>query len=216
MPGGEQHGTSSAMANRQQITRPSPALIAARKREIAKRYARKDKRSIPLTFAAVRLSELNRLYQYRHGRELPATDDGLQAARLAVHHIGRLRDAARRIGSWLDYWTPWLDLASRERLIRDATEHPLRWRADKIAWKLRVTAGERQALNLRTIGAIDETRAERQAKARILKRERDQARRRAQGVKPRADYERNAIAKQAPWEAVGISRATWYRRRLRL
>lgn len=29
---------------------------------------------------------------------------------------------------------------------------------------------------------------------------------------PRAEYEANSIAKAAPWEALGMSRATWYRR----
>ena len=29
---------------------------------------------------------------------------------------------------------------------------------------------------------------------------------------PRAEYEANSIARAAPWEALGMSRATWYRK----
>ena len=32
-------------------------------------------------------------------------------------------------------------------------------------------------------------------------------------AEPRADYERRGMARSAPWETEGISRATWYRRR---
>ena len=50
-----------------------------------------------------------------------------------------------------------------------------------------------------------------------LARQRDtentRTRRRAAGIVNRSEYESNAISKQKPWEAEGISRATWYRRR---
>lgn len=29
---------------------------------------------------------------------------------------------------------------------------------------------------------------------------------------PRAEYEANSITRAAPWEALGMSRATWYRK----
>jgi hypothetical protein len=32
-------------------------------------------------------------------------------------------------------------------------------------------------------------------------------------AEPRRDYEARSIARQKPWLALGISRATWYRRR---
>lgn len=42
-------------------------------------------------------------------------------------------------------------------------------------------------------------------------RKRDEVRRRAAGAIERAEYEANAISKQKPWEALGMSRAKWYR-----
>jgi hypothetical protein len=42
-------------------------------------------------------------------------------------------------------------------------------------------------------------------------RKRDEARRRAAGAVERATYEANALSRQKPWEALGMSRASWYR-----
>lgn len=193
------------------MRRPSPAQIAARKREIAHRYARKHYRSKPITFSAVRAAELARLYEHRYGAQLPDTEAGVTAMRVMLDHLGQLRDAPRRISRWLDRWAPWLSEVSHERAITDAVQHPLRYRADKLAWKLRVTAAERTALALRTIGAIDMPKAERLAQAKQRRRDRDEARRRAQGAIPRAEYRAAAIARARPWTALGISRAKWYR-----
>ena len=42
-------------------------------------------------------------------------------------------------------------------------------------------------------------------------RKRDEARRRAAGAVDRATYEANSASRQKPWEALGMSRASWYR-----
>jgi ElaB/YqjD/DUF883 family membrane-anchored ribosome-binding protein len=42
-------------------------------------------------------------------------------------------------------------------------------------------------------------------------RKRDEARRRAAGAVERATYEANSLTRQKPWEALGMSRASWYR-----
>jgi len=90
-------------------------------------------------------------------------------------------------------------------------------RADAVANLLRVTMAERLALGLRTIGACDVTPAERR---RIMKekkmrqdRERQSAKRNSEGRKSRSEYEKNSLSQQRPWEAEGISRRTWERRR---
>lgn len=42
-------------------------------------------------------------------------------------------------------------------------------------------------------------------------REREKVRRRAAGAVDRESYEANSLSRQKPWEALGMSRATWYR-----
>jgi len=55
----------------------------------------------------------------------------------------------------------------------------------------------------------DPLRLEKQAKAH---KERITAKRRANGVITRSEYEENSISNQKPWESLGISRATYYRK----
>lgn len=144
------------------IVRPSPIVVSRKRREIAKRYAAKRRRFGPVSFAAIRVSELSRLFAHRYsGLQLPDSDEGVQMARVMAHHMGRLRDAPRRISQWCERNAPWLGLQEIERLIRDATECPLRWKADRLAWLLGVTAAERDEVGLRTIGATDQTREQR-------------------------------------------------------
>src|SRR6266403_3434187 len=100
------------------VFRPSPAQIAIRKREIAKRYARKASRSFakkPRTMAALRMADLTKLFDHRFNKmQLPESDDAVMCARIMAHHIGALPDSARRISSWLMQCTPWLPMAEQE------------------------------------------------------------------------------------------------------
>lgn len=85
-------------------------------------------------------------------------------------------------------------------------------RSDALAEMLSVTAEERWACRITTIGAIDETREERAARAGQERKNRDRERIRTKRVgkhKPRSA----ALTQTKPWEEEGISRATWYRRR---
>ncbi len=67
----------------------------------------------------------------------------------------------------------------------------------------------REALGEDERNRRDPLRLEKQAQA-----DRDQktARRRAAGAVTRAEYEANSVSKQKPWENLGISRATYYRK----
>ena len=93
--------------------------------------------------------------------------------------------------------------------VRERNGHTL-IRSDEIARMLSVTAEERWLCNIKTIGAIDETREERKARHKVEKNERDRERIRA----TRAGQHRPqalSLSARKPWEAAGVSRATWYR-----
>jgi hypothetical protein len=169
------------------VKRPSPELIAARKFEIAKRYAQKSrvgKRS--RSMAAIRLSELTRWLHdaYGEGTELEASDDGYAIVRLFAHHLGGLPDAPRRITVWRDSYAPWLDPRNLERLISEVVSCPLKFSADKLAWKIRLTDAKRTELKIKTIGAIDCNRDQRKARQRKRRAEREKARRAAKRTTP--------------------------------
>jgi len=51
---------------------------------------------------------------------------------------------------------------------------------------------------------------------RTMDRDRVMAKRRDAGAVPRKEYEENSLTQTRPWEACGISRATYYRWNLKL
>lgn len=179
---------------------------------MAKRKAGKGSSSRIL--ASTRVSDLTTLFGHRYGRngQLPEGDEGYQAARVMVHHIGRLKHGQRRMSDWLLRCAPWMSPREHERLLSEVEECPLKWSADKLAWKLRVTQLERDNLGITTIGAIDMPKAERIKRRAQAKRDRMRAIRRAKGAMSRAEY-REAVRSAKPWEAEGLSRASWYRKR---
>jgi hypothetical protein len=90
---------------------------------------------------------------------------------------------------------------------------PDRLSAEQVAELLPTTFDDRQWLKLWTFGACDMTpqqRRKRSNKERQRKeRERSKEKRRAAGAKPHAE----SLSRTRPWEAEGISRSTWDRRR---
>ncbi|WP_394869383.1 hypothetical protein [Klebsiella pneumoniae] len=60
---------------------------------------------------------------------------------------------------------------------------------------------------LKTIISTDEAQKRRRERDRL----RDEERRRAAGQLEREAYEANSLSRQKPWEAMGMSRAKWYR-----
>lgn len=185
--------------------RPSPEQIAARKFEIAKRYRRKSAKLANRSrgLAAIRLSELTRWLDdtFGQGVELEASDASYSLVRIVAHHLGALPDSPRRITRWTGTYAPWISPRDLERLIREVIECPIKWGADKLAWKLRLSDATRTRLKIRTIGAFDLTKAQRIARRKAKQAKYDQQRR------PR---KRQPVGQ--PWIAAGLSRATWYRR----
>lgn len=163
--------------------RPNPAELAALRLEIAQRYKRQAAQSAGLRnrsrgMAAIRLAELTRWLDdtFGQGVELEPNAQGETIVRIFAHHFGALRDAPRRFTSWILIYAPWLDLRARERLIRDAAERPIKWSADKLAWKIGLKDEQRTRLKIRTIGAIDCSKEQRKARRKAKRAERDAAR----------------------------------------
>ena len=191
-----------------------PRAVDQRRAEIARRYKAKNANKPPISLTALRIAELRRLFLDRYGRTLPDDDAGRDDVLVMAHHIARRQgDPSRAIRSWIELQAPWMTSTETAVTISTVLARPLRWRADKLALRLRLTEAERRRLHICTIGAIDMTKAERKEARKLRQRQRDRARRRARGAKPRHHYEANSISRAKPWLALGISRATWYRQR---
>jgi hypothetical protein len=188
---------------------------ATRRAEIARRYD-KDKGERPrVSQAVLRCAQLRRLFQARYGHVLPDEDAGREDAFVMINHLAKRPDAQRLVPAFLSLWCPWMTTDEIGAMTTKVIAKPLRWKADTLAARLNLEHAERQRHRITTIGATDLTKEQREARRRSRKQQRKKLKRRAQGVKPRAEYEANSLSRTKPWEAEGISRSTWGRRRRR-
>lgn len=172
----------------------------------------KAPRRTPMQLVALRLHDLAKIFRHRYGVVLPDDDAGRDDLVVAVNHLASLARPRRHIANWIELWAPWLTAGERE-MVGAALANPQHWKADALAWRLRLTKEERRMLGITTIGAIDENKAARAKRRRQTERERKARVRRAKGARPRKDYEAQSTAAAMPWVTEGISRRTWYRRR---
>jgi hypothetical protein len=164
--------------------------------------------------ARKRRTEIGALVRYRHGR-LPNTDDRSIYLEAAARHLPPGRDPVFALENWARQVGAVLPYGEIQDAI-DSVRGAPRLRADTQAKELQVTDRERTALRLVTIGSIDVDKRERarrrKARKRIRDRERNARKRAAKGATPRAQWLAGSISRLKPWEAMGISRRTYYRR----
>lgn len=174
----------------------------------------KRQRRSPMQLVGLRLNDLATLFRSRYGRaELPDDDSGREDLEIALNHLACLAHPRGHITKWIEIWAPWLTMAEYAEIVPPILANPQRWKADALAWRLRLTKEQRTMLGITTIGAIDENKAARTKRRRAADRQRKENARRSKGIKPRGTYESQSISKAKPWLAEGISRAQWYRRR---
>jgi hypothetical protein len=139
--------------------------------EIRKRYERRRKGPPVLgPPASVRVAEIGRVLIDRWGETLPHDDAGADDAFIMCHHLARRAgDPVVRMQDWLDQRAPWMPPADRQALIERVLARPLRWKADTLAKRLGPSAAVRTRLKIKSIGAIDQTSAERAEIRRLTK-----------------------------------------------
>ena len=137
----------------------STDVVAIRRRFVAAKYkahARDMRRHRPRPpLAALRLSELERLYTARWGRQLPDDDAGRDDLLLAFNHISGIDSCIE----WAMAWAPWLSRDDATALAEQITAAPQWLKARPMGERLGLTDYERTALKIRTIRPIDVTDA---------------------------------------------------------
>jgi hypothetical protein len=124
--------------------------------------------------------------------------------RRAADQIWSVMNAARNMGREITE-------AEASAITEEASICRKHLSADNLARFLGVTYEQRQRLGLTTIGSVNVGRHARKELRKLGNRKAHERRRRAQGSRPRAEYEANSIAAKAREE--GVSRMTIYRRR---
>lgn len=167
----------------------------------------------------LRLREIEKIIRHRHRNGIPdpAGTDDFEMCFAYVRAVA-MTPRCQDVVSWCETWAPWA--VYQEALVDLVYEERRRkymLRSDAVAALLHVTLQERTALGLKTIGACDVSAKDRKALAKEAKRLRDRTRqeqkRRAAGMIARTSQQAPTITELKPWEAAGVSRATWYRRR---
>jgi hypothetical protein len=190
------------------VAATTPFVIRnARDRALARRYRRKSGR--PASPADVRECEINVVIGHVFGASLPDDDFGrdvlyelLNQLALRGASTDEMRDLALDLIPELD------DDDSLDVLIKKIGKGRKR-HADPIARALGVTYEMRTLLDLRTIGACDMTKRQRDAIQRQKEAFDKRWAREQAGAKPQAQSER----RNKPWDLEGISESTYRRRK---
>lgn len=170
-------------------------------------------RGSPQLIGRKRLRELEALYSKRYGAHLPYDDAGIDDLTLAAHHIAQLGGGGfPHIVAWAAEHMPDMPTAAAEALAKRVMANPRRWKAATLGWRLGLTDAERTALGITTIraaGVADaDMRERRKAKQRAC---RDRWRQRQRDSRP-PEPKPEPLSRTRPWEALGMSRRTWYRK----
>jgi hypothetical protein len=140
---------------------------------------------------------------------LPDDDAGIDDIFLMAHHLAHLDNPQQRIRAWLRLRAPWHGDVRTEELIRKVMWKPLKWTADKLGQRLRLTDADRSRLDITTIGGFDCLKAKRKTRRKHKDAARHRKLRAKDGAKPHAMSE----ARLMPWLDLGISESTYRRRK---
>ena len=192
--------------------------IAARHAEIDRRWTRHDaeqraNRRRRYSPCALRLRDLYKVRDYRWGpAPLPEEEEYVGSF---IHVVcstlaGLAGNPTNRIECFLETHAPWWDQDHVDAFVDMIVSSPTNYSADSAAFAIGLDRETRDFLKIKTIGAVDflkEQRTKHRAAQHRLRQQRLRAKKRA-AKPPKAN-----LSDTRPWEAVGVSRATYYRRR---
>jgi hypothetical protein len=203
-----------------------PKAVARTKALISLLYTvRENSRKTPLhrIRSNVRFRELETVFAHCwRGTELTDDDAGrdhLYIAACHLWHLGKKCGPIVAIRAWVAHGAPWCGPDELAALIDRVEANPRMWSADELAHELGLYIMPfvvRQALGLTTIGSLDVDKKGRECRQKEISKQRSTNRRRKSGKVPRAVYLASHVANRTkPWVALGISKATYYRRKAR-
>ena len=166
----------------------------------------------------LRLGNLRSLLRARCGHTLPDNDAGREYLWELLLPVSLGAEAERKMQNTIEINAPWMKAKEAMEMSDQIKrlQYYLRTSTPRaIGKRLRVTREEWIRLKLKTILPFDMTDKEIAEFRKAKKRARDRHRRKAEGRSQREVYLAGALSTLKPWEAEGISRATWFRRRKR-
>ena len=188
------------------VSRKADALRLERRLEAR----RKGKKAYPI--AALRLRDLKKIIAHRYVKLISDTRDGRALIVAVANHYAALRcsrDPLNLIERFVLDFAPWMKSVDIEALCFGRSNSMPS--ADNLARMISLDYATRTELGITTIGACDFPKSWREKQRKDNDRARSAQRRRLAGATPHAD----SLLRTRPWEAVGVSRATYYRNQRR-
>jgi hypothetical protein len=136
-----------------------------------KQKPRGRSRRSPMQLVALRMNDLAILFRSRYGQELPDDDSGRDDLEIALNHLACLAHPRGHIASWIKAWAPWLTAGEEAEIVPPILANPQRWKADALAWRLKLTMEQRTMLGITTIGAVDQNKGARTKRRKQRDRE---------------------------------------------
>jgi hypothetical protein len=134
----------------------------------------------------LRASQLDRLFLHRYGETLPDDETGRAHVWLVSTQLAFISNASDRIAGFIARRAPWMTEDEVSDTIASAV--PRKWRADKLGERLQVTIDERRDLALTTIGAVGQTKRQREDARREAHRLREARRRQSRRAQRNSTY----------------------------
>jgi hypothetical protein len=163
----------------------------------------------------LRLGDLRKILRSRYGHTVPDDDAGREDLFELLLPVSLGPEAARNMKNITETWAPWMAADESKQLIDQINRMPSyerRIKARALGERMNISNKERERLKLQTIRPFNMTdeqlKEQRKAKQRARMR-------RVRRRKPRKAYIADSLTKENPWGTEGISRRTWYRRRLK-
>jgi len=171
------------------------------------RARKRDRGSGGLCLPERRVRDLTRFFAFTYGG-LPDDDAGRDLFFVLAQHVTSLNgDPERNVRDYAAAWCKWMPDDELDAFVRRVLAKSYKWGADPLGAEIGLLDAVRTLLDIRTIGAIDVPKAEREKRRAQRKAETKRAKRRAAGMKPQAE----SLSSTKPWLAEGMSRAKWYR-----
>ena len=164
----------------------------------------------------LRFGDLQRLIRWRYGHTLPNDDAGTEDLVELLLPISLGNNPEDRMRRAIEIWAPWVSPSVATDVIHLVNSIPTRKRrppGNVLGARMCYTLADHQRLMLRTIRPCDVSDEELTEWRKKRSRDRKAEKRRQSGAKTRQQYLATSKSRLKPWEAEGISRATWYRRR---
>jgi hypothetical protein len=164
----------------------------------------------------VRLGHVRRVLQSRYGVKVPDDDAGYEDLRVYLHTKAQCclpRNRERALLNEIDLMAPWMPVDRARQVAAEIATKPMKLTSITLGQMLNLSSEERVCLSVWQIRAVGETTEDMKERRRQRNRDLQRIKRARDGSQTREQYRRSALSNTKPWEAMGVCRRTYERRR---